>query len=488
MARDGRIPPPLVDSPKCPRCSLAGICLPDEVAFLASGDGLAAPIADGTVTEDEIARAGESARVDGSNTTAGEQQPVTNTASVWAGDYVDWPWEQTDRLEANAPKSDGNGGSTVARTPSSSNSPSGDHRKTVPGRQQQATGEEVELRRILPARDDALPLHVTGYSARISKSGELLKIHMPGGTEGEARIGETSCVNLYGAAQMTTQALTTCLTRGIPVAFFSTGGWFQGIAHGMSHKNIELRLAQYHAHEEAIVRLDCARRFIAAKILNARTLLLRNHRADPVDAVRMMARLAGQARRASSLEQLLGIEGSAARAYFQSFDGMLKARDDDGNWSFDFAGRNRRPPRDPINAMLSYVYALLVKELTVTLLAVGFDPYLGLFHQPRYGRPALALDLMEEFRPVLADSTVLSAVNNRIVKPTDFIQRGSAVAMTPEGRKSLLRVYENRLDVLVTHPIFGYRLSYRRVLDVQARLLGRHLLGEIPAYPAFRIR
>ncbi|MDH7515689.1 MAG: CRISPR-associated endonuclease Cas1, partial [Bacteroidota bacterium] len=129
-----------------------------------------------------------------------------------------------------------------------------------------------------------------------------------------------------------------------------------------------------------------------------------------------------------------------------------------------------------------------VKDMTVTLLAAGFDPYLGFYHAPRYGRPALALDLMEEFRPVIAESVVLWAVNNRVVQASDFIRRGTAVSLTQEGRKKFLRAYERRMDTLVTHPVFGYKISYRRVLDVQCRLLGRVLSGEISQYPAFRVR
>ena len=131
---------------------------------------------------------------------------------------------------------------------------------------------------------------------------------------------------------------------------------------------------------------------------------------------------------------------------------------------------------------------MLAKDLTVTTLAVGLDPFLGFYHQPRYGRPALALDLMEEFRPIIADSVVLGVVNNGIVSPDDFIRRGPAVALKPDARKKFLQAYEKRMDTLITHPVFGYRISYRRILDVQARLLGRVLSGELAEYPAFRTR
>jgi CRISP-associated protein Cas1 len=138
--------------------------------------------------------------------------------------------------------------------------------------------------------------------------------------------------------------------------------------------------------------------------------------------------------------------------------------------------------------MLSMGYSLLVKDLVIAAMAVGFDPYLGFYHQPRYGRPALALDVMEEFRPLIVDSLVLSAINNGELRAGDFIRRGGACAFTQPGRAKFLRAYERRVDEEITHPIFGYRLSYRRTLEVQLRLLARYLTGEIAEYPPFVTR
>src|SRR5690606_16981677 len=153
-----------------------------------------------------------------------------------------------------------------------------------------------------------------------------------------------------------------------------------------------------------------------------------------------------------------------------------------------FEGRNRRPPRDAINCLLSYGYSLLTKELTVTTFAIGFDPYLGLYHRPRYGRPALALDLAEEFRPLIVDSTVLTLVNNGEIGPREFIARAGGVTLTPDGRRTVIRAFERRLDTEVTHPICGYRITYRRLLEVQARLLGALFLGEVSDYTPFVTR
>lgn len=183
----------------------------------------------------------------------------------------------------------------------------------------------------------------------------------------------------------------------------------------------------------------------------------------------------------------MGLEGNAARIYFQNFATMIKGTNGVPP-AFEFTNRNRRPPRDPVNALLSFAYSMLTKELTATTLRVGFDPFLGLYHRPRYGRPALALDLAEEFRPLIADSVVLQVLNTGEIQGHHFIQRGPACNLTPAGRKAFINAFERRLDSLVTHPLFGYTISYRRVLEVQARLLAACLAGEFPEYIPFMTR
>jgi CRISPR-associated protein Cas1 len=392
MAARGQMPPPLVDSPKCVRCSLAPLCLPDETNALRAATDDASP-------------------------------------------------------------------------------------------------DDDRVRRLMPARDDAQPFYVQEQGARIGKSGETLEAWLKDKKLGEARLFETSHVALFGNVQVTTQALSATLDAGIPVTFFSMGGWFKGLAQGLPHKNIELRQAQYRTAFDEGRSLALAREFIAAKIRNCRTLLMRNHPAPPSETVNQLAQSAKDALKIENAASLLGVEAMAAKLYFGAFNGMIKTHAPGANgWAFDFVHRNRRPPRDPVNALLSYAYALLAKEFTVAAVVVGFDPYLGFFHRPRYGRPSLALDLMEEFRPLVADSVVLNVINNGILTPDDFVRRGPAAALTDSGRKKFLRAYEARLDTLITHPIFGYKISYRRVLEVQVRLLGRVLLGEIPEYPAFTTR
>ena len=379
-------PPPLVDSPKCPRCSLVGNCLPDEINVLRAPDDAGA------------------------------------------------------------------------------------------------------VRRLVPARDDALPLYVQSAGARVGKRGDELVVELRDGSKEHARIGNTSHVALFGHVQISTQALQELCARGITVSYLSSGGWLYGITRGMDHKHIELRRRQFEVAADPARCLALARRFTAVKIRNCRTLVRRNAETTPARAIERMKELIDAAESAASLSTLLGIEGTAARLYFDAFATLLHPPDDAEQLAFDFDGRNRRPPRDPVNALLSFGYALLTKDVAVALLAVGFDPYLGFYHQPRYGRPALALDIMEEFRPLIVDSVVLGAVNIGAIKRGDFVCRGGAVALTPSGRTAFLRAYERRMDELVSHPVFGYRISYRRVLEVQIRLLARHLSGELAEYPPFATR
>jgi len=382
----GQIPPPLEESPKCVRCSLVGICLPDEVRFL---------------------------------TMNGNGQP--------------------------------------------------------------------EPRPLFSASDDTLPLHIQHPGAKVAKRGDVLAILDGEEVLTEARLGEISQVSLFGGVHISTPVVQELCRRDIPITYLSSGGWFYGITHGMTHKNIDLRRHQFRAAEDRTRCLQLARRFVAAKIANCRTLLRRNHELPIEQTLQQMKRDIEQAGKADSLDQLLGVEGLAARRYFECFDGMLKLADPLFP-EFDFNGRNRRPPRDPINALLSLAYAMLAREWTVVIQSVGLDPYLGFYHQPRYGRPALALDLMEEFRPIIADSAVITAINNGEVTIKDFIKELGAVSLTPEGRSRFIQTYERRMSSEIAHPVFGYRISYRRVFEVQARLLGRYLTGEIPEYPAFVTR
>ena len=376
-------PPPLVDSPKCPRCSLVGICLPDETNALA------------------------------------------------------------------------------ARS-------------------------ELRPRRLVPRDPAHRPLYMTEQGAYVGKDGGRLEVRRKKELLWSVRLIDVSQLCVFGNVQVSTQLLRELFAREVPVCWFSYGGWFSGIAEGLPGKNVDLRRRQVAVAGHG--GLEIARAMVEGKVRNQRTLLRRNARVDVTVTLERLAALVRAAPEAATVGILLGTEGAAARDYFAVFPVML--RDDlrlpGGPYSWD--GRNRRPPRDAINCLLSYVYALLVKDLVICALATGFDPYLGFYHRPRFGRPALALDLAEEFRPLVADSVVVNLVNNGEVKPEDFIVRAGGVALTPAGRKAVLRAYERRLDVEVKHPVFGYRISYRRLFDVQTRLLAAHVLGEIPSYLPFTTR
>ncbi len=373
-------PPPLVDSPKCPRCSLVGICLPDEVNLLTG------------VMPDGV-------------------------------------------------------------------------------------------RRLVPARDEAGPLYVVSQGATVGKKGERLVVRTRDEPETPVRLIDVSHVSVVGNVQVSAQAIRGLAARGALLLHFTYGGWLSAVTSGPDQRNVLLRVAQHRLADDANGALALARAFVWGKIRNQRTLLRRNHRERPQSAIDELARLARGVHRAETIQNLLGVEGSAARIYFSLFSGMLRP-----DLAFDFRERNRRPPRDPVNALLSFLYALLLKDCVAAIMAVGLDPYVGFFHQVHYGRPSLALDLAEEFRPLISDSTVLTVINNEIVNEGDFVQRGPACALKDPARRRVVEAYEARTGTLITHPLFGYSISYRRVLEVQARLLARVVSGELKGYQAFTTR
>lgn len=353
---------------------------------------------------------------------------------------------------------------------------------------------EEAPRRLIAARDDTRPLYLNTQGYRVGCKAEVLVVKEQDHVIEEVRMRDVSHVALFGNVQISTQAIQSLCEQEVPVTYFSMGGWFYGITRGHAMKNIFLRMEQFRLARDEAVCLSLARQFVHGKIRNHRTLLMRNHLEPPEPIIGKLKRASEDALNAASIEELLGIEGAAASQYFQQFSGMVKVEDDlpglempsqDPNqraFNFNFSNRNRRPPTDPVNAMLSLAYSMLAKDCTLAALAVGFDPYLGFYHQPRFGRPALGLDLMEEFRPLVAESTVLSCINNRVVTETDFVRAGQAVNLTAGGRKRFFQTYEQRMSSLITHPLFDYKVSYRRALELQARLLAKRLTGEIAEY------
>ena len=342
-----------------------------------------------------------------------------------------------------------------------------------------------EVRRLYPPRDDAQPLYVQEPGSRVGKSKETLTVTKGGEQLATARLKDVSQLVLCGGVSVTQQALHLLCEASIPVVHLSMGGWFYGITFGMGLRNAYDRAAQFDAATRPDRCLALARDLVLAKGQNARTLLRRNGKPSDAalrDTDDLLARVEG----AASIETLLGLEGMLAKLYFADFSTMLKGRSLPTQW--DFEGRNRRPPKDPVNALLSFAYAMLAKECTVALLSEGLDPWWGLYHQPRHGRPSLALDLMEPLRPLVADSAVLTAINTGMVSGSDFDTTAAGCVMRDGGRKGLIRAYESRLQTLVTHPLFDYRLSWRAAIRVQARLLARWLRGDVPRYTSIVTR
>lgn len=341
-------------------------------------------------------------------------------------------------------------------------------------------------RRFFPARDDALPLYVQEQGSSVGKEGEGLYVSRSKERLVQVHLKDVSQLVLCGAISVSAAATNMLCEAGVPIVHLSMGHWFYGITAGIGLRNAFDRAAQFRLAAERDFCVGFAREVVKGKLANQRTLLRRNGAAAPGD-LNVLAVCAERADEQRELETLLGVEGTGAAAYFRNFATMVRPKAGPTP-AFDFERRNRRPPRDPINAMLSFGYAMLAKECTVALLGVGLDPYWGFYHQPRHGRPALALDLMEEFRPLVVDSALITAVNTGMVTATDFVVSAAGCALTDTGRKAFIRAYEARLDQLATHPVFDYRCSWRRLIAMQAQLLARLVRGDITTYPGMTTR
>jgi CRISP-associated protein Cas1 len=313
-----------------------------------------------------------------------------------------------------------------------------------------------------PGGDDSEVLVVQTPGAQIGQRGDQLVISVKGEDMRKIPGQQVRAIYCFGAVQMTAQAVETCLELGIDVSYFSPAGRFLGLLRGLPASGVDARRGQYRLFELPGVRLQLAREVVRAKIHNQRVMLMRNGDV-PDRVVQLLAGFRDATESARDLTSLSGIEGTAAALYFEQFESMLKQRE---NWKFDWRGRNRRPPRDPVNALLSLGYSMLAKELTGVCYSVGLDPFLGFMHQPRYGRPALALDLMEEFRPLIADSVAISLINRGELGPEDFMRNANGTFLTDRGRKPFWEGWFRRLDAEVSHPEFSYKMAYRRMLEV----------------------
>ena len=328
-------------------------------------------------------------------------------------------------------------------------------------------------------------LYLNEQQSIVKKRDGYLIVQYPDKRTVEVPLIKVSQVVVSGDVTLTTPALHTLLERGIEVCFLSMYGHFRGRLSPPVTKNIFLRREQHRAHADAQRAVEIAQACVRGKLENMRTMLMRANRqlqdTEITAATEAIQRMISQIAQTTTVGSLLGIEGNGSAAYFGVFGKLLRG-------SMTFARRRRRPPTDPINAMLSLGYTLLLHQVSAAIQIVGLDPYMGFLHQPRSGRPALALDLMEEFRPIIADSVVLNVVNHRILTEQDFHEELGVVHLKPEARKTFYAKFEERLQEELQHPYFGYRTSYRRCMELQVRLLGKRLTGEIPTYLPLSVR
>ncbi|NJL88478.1 MAG: type I-C CRISPR-associated endonuclease Cas1 [Coleofasciculaceae cyanobacterium SM2_1_6] len=281
-----------------------------------------------------------------------------------------------------------------------------------------------------------------------------------------------------------------CAEDGRDLVWLSHRGQFQARLFAPTTGNVLLRRSQHTALDNPETTLLIARNFVAGKLQNSRSVLRRSAREANSESDRQAlttaAKIQAEAIKTTEtipdLDKLRGTEGFAAKAYFGAFTSMIRTERD----TFAFTERSRRPPRDPINALLSFIYSLLVNECVAACEGVGLDPQIGFLHALRPGRPALALDLMEELRAPLADRFVLTLINRKQIKPDDFIERpGGAIYLTDSARKTVLTAYQKRKQEEITHPITATKTPLGLIPHIQARLLARHLRGDLPSYQPF---
>ncbi len=358
------------------------------------------------------------------------------------------------------------------------------------------------LMRVMPDNDDGAVLYVHEQGSYVSKRSEHLVVKYHGAEINRVPIASIRQVVVFGNIQVSTQALECLATSDVPVIYLTPYGRFVAALMPAPTKNVTLRTDQYRIFSDPERALTLSKAVVRAKVANQRTLLMRSLRSRPTEgaedaveaaargsdepAARDMAELLSRIDRVNDPGVLLGLEGQAASLYFSQFGRMLKSQGP--GKPFDFTRRNRRPPRDPVNALLSFAYAILAKDCFSAVCTVGFDPYQGFYHVGKYGRPSLALDLMEEFRSVIADSVVLSLVNNGSATEKDFLVWREACQLTADGRKKFFQTYEQRKSTVVAHPTFGYKMSYGRMLEVQARMLAAYIRGDVPRYIGFTVR
>ncbi len=330
-------------------------------------------------------------------------------------------------------------------------------------------------------------LYLTQQDSVLRKEDERLKVTLKGKKLLDLPMLKVSQVVVVGRVTVTPHTVAALMDRSVCLTYLTEHGRYIGRIEPALSKNSLLRRAQYVAAFDRDRTLTLARGFVAGKLANLRVTLLRAARNTEglnldrtVETIRRAERhLAG----AEDLDALRGHEGEGSAAYFSVFNQLIKAE------GVSFPKRVRRPPTDPVNALLSFGYALLASDIHAAIQVLGFDPYCGYLHADRYGRPSLALDLMEEFRPIVVDAVVLTCLNKRVLQTTDFeVSLGKVHRLKPEARKKFLAQYEVRKQTEIQHPVFTYRATYQRCFELQARILAKCVQGEIERYEPFVVR
>lgn len=321
-------------------------------------------------------------------------------------------------------------------------------------------------------------LYVMEPETLLSKDGGVLKVSKPRTREVllERPLIHVSEVVILGNTTITPLALYSLIDQGSSVHYLTRGGRYFGQFVPLENRNVPLRIKQYEAYLHPDRKHCIAQSFVQGKIQNACTFA-RRHGAD----IKELQNLKNQIQYVTDTEALRGLEGNAARIYFS----LIRERFPEG---FNFENRNKRPPRDEVNSLLSLAYTFLAKEAQNALRIAGLDPYIGYLHEAKYGKPALALDLMEEFRSIIADSVVLTLLNRNMIDHEHFHQPEGFPSLTDDGFKQFLRGWEDRMGHKTKHPLLGQNLDYRQTLVAQARILGKHLMGELETYLPFTVR
>lgn len=327
-------------------------------------------------------------------------------------------------------------------------------------------------------------LYVTDERAFVGKSGGVLTVRGENGnrTVPLAQVTEVVCC---GDVSWSGAALRELSAEGIAVAYVGPRGEWVGRWEPPESKTVPLRRAQFRAADDPVRSLSIAKGIVAGKLRNSRALLQRARRDDMLtgaEEIESIAALLDRVPAAESVDSVRGLEGEGAACYFAAFGRLISVH------GFHFERRLRRPPPDPVNAVLSFGYTLLTHVASTGARCVGFDAHVGFLHADRYGRESLALDLVEEFRAPVVDALVAALIHKRVLQPDDFEQDPTSCRLTEKGRRTFLEQFERKLESDLVHPVLGQRVSHRRAMELQARVLAKYLTGELPAYVPFTKR